>query len=112
MRYRTYIMTDSESVVLMEAHPAYAKEDDPDVVGWSICRVPKVDHADILICGTKISFDYAQQSKLLSKTNRKIRNYKSCTVESQADGQWMPMSVFHQKFWWSLYFLSLHGAGK
>lgn len=46
-------MTDSESVVLMEAHPAYAKEDDPDVVGWSICRVPKVDHADILICGTK-----------------------------------------------------------
>lgn len=34
VRYRTYIMTDSESVVLMEAHPAYAKEDDPDVVGW------------------------------------------------------------------------------
>lgn len=53
VRYRTYIMTDSESVVLMEAHPAYAKEDDPDVVGWPICRVPKVDHADILICGTK-----------------------------------------------------------
>lgn len=49
VRYRVYTLKNGNNEILMEAHPGYAKEDDPDVVGWPIFRVPKVDHADILI---------------------------------------------------------------
>lgn len=49
VRYRVYTLTNGNNEVLMEAHPGYAEDDDPDIVGWPIFRAPKVDHADILI---------------------------------------------------------------
>lgn len=52
VRFRIYELKDENGNVLMEAHPGYASDDDPDVVGWSICRAQKVDHADVQIKGT------------------------------------------------------------
>lgn len=51
VRFRIYTLKDNDNKVWMEGRPGYAKEDDPDVVGWSLCRAPKVDHADILLHG-------------------------------------------------------------
>lgn len=51
VRYRTYKLKNDSGELLMDARPGYAKDDDPDVVGWPICRAPKVDHADIFIDG-------------------------------------------------------------
>ncbi|WP_367926232.1 hypothetical protein [uncultured Ruthenibacterium sp.] len=51
VRYRVYTLTNGNDQVLMVAHPGYAKEDDPDMVAWPMCRTPKVDHADIMIDG-------------------------------------------------------------
>ena len=33
----------------MVASPDYAEGDDPAVVGWSLCRMPRVDHAKVVI---------------------------------------------------------------
>lgn len=52
VRCRIYTLRNDRGKVLMEAHPGYAKDDDPDAVGWPICWAPKVDHADLLIDGT------------------------------------------------------------
>ncbi len=52
VRYRIYTLRNDTGVVLMEAHPGYAKDDDSDAVGWPICRAPRVDHADLRIDGT------------------------------------------------------------
>lgn len=51
IRFQTYVLKNSDDEVLMNACPGYAKEDDPDVVDWPICRAPKVDHAVILFNG-------------------------------------------------------------
>ena len=49
VRNREYILTDSESRLLGSARPGYADEDDPNVAGWPICRMPRVDHANVSI---------------------------------------------------------------
>lgn len=49
VRYRMYTLKNCDSTILMEARPDYAKDDNPDEIGWPICRAPKVDHANILI---------------------------------------------------------------
>lgn len=51
VRNREYILTDSENRLLGSAHPGYADGDDPDVVGWPIYRMPRVDHANIVVNG-------------------------------------------------------------
>lgn len=53
VRYRVYTLKKDSGEVLMEAHPGYAREDDPDMVGWPICRAPKVDHAEVWIAGNR-----------------------------------------------------------
>lgn len=66
---RVYVLKNDRGEVLMEAHPGYAKDDDPDKVGWPICRAPKVDHAEvrtadnIYILVMHNSQNYALQSK-------------------------------------------------
>jgi len=45
VRNREYILTDSEGRLFVSARPGYADGDDPDVAGWPICRMPRVDHA-------------------------------------------------------------------
>lgn len=49
IRYRQYVMLDGSGKKRAIAKPDYAKEDDPSVAGWPICRMPKVDHAQLFI---------------------------------------------------------------
>lgn len=53
VRNREYILTDSENQLIGSARPGYEDGDDPDVVGWPICRMPRVDHAEISVKGEK-----------------------------------------------------------
>lgn len=50
VRFRQYIMLDANGSKYAIAKPDYAKDDDPTVVGWPICRMPRVDHAQFLMC--------------------------------------------------------------
>ncbi len=47
VRQKRYFLYDKENSVLLIGQPAYAECDNPDVVGWPICRLPKADHAQI-----------------------------------------------------------------
>lgn len=47
VRFRQYVLTDIEGTECAVAKPDYAKDDDPEAVGWPVCRMPKVDHAQI-----------------------------------------------------------------
>ncbi|MCC8169779.1 MAG: hypothetical protein LIO59_05375 [Oscillospiraceae bacterium] len=69
VRRRVYILKNSDGETLMEAHPDYAEDDNPDVVGWSIYRAQKVDHADISIGGTSylLVMHNSQNYSLLDK---------------------------------------------
>lgn len=47
VRNRTYLLTDASGQVLGTGHPDYAPEEDPQIAGWPICRLPRVDRAAI-----------------------------------------------------------------
>ena len=49
VRNREYILTDGESRLIGSARPGYADGDNPDVAGWPICRMPRVDHAHVSV---------------------------------------------------------------
>ncbi len=49
VRNREYILTDSKSCLIGSARPGYADGDNPDVAGWPICRMPRVDYAYVSI---------------------------------------------------------------
>lgn len=51
VRNREYILTNTKNQLIGSAHPGYAEGDDPNVVGWPICRMPRVDHADLVMNG-------------------------------------------------------------
>lgn len=51
VRYRRYILSDVNGNECAAASPDYAEGDDPAVVGWPACRMPRVDHAEIVIDG-------------------------------------------------------------
>ena len=53
VRNREYILTDSKNRLLGFARPGYAEGNDPDVVGWPICRMPRVDHAHVSVGETE-----------------------------------------------------------
>ena len=44
VRNREYILTNNGNQLVCSARPGYADGDDPNVVGWPICRMPSVDH--------------------------------------------------------------------
>lgn len=46
---RQYILFDSYGNKCAVASPCYAEEDDPAVVGWPLCRMPRVNHAKVVI---------------------------------------------------------------
>lgn len=74
VRYRIYTLKNECNEVLMEAHPGYAKDDDPAVLGWPICRAPKVDHADVLIANS------AYLLVMHNSQNYSLRNKDGSTV--------------------------------
>ena len=49
VRFREYVMLDTEGNVIVSGRPDYAKGENPDEAGWPAVRVPRVDHAEIYI---------------------------------------------------------------
>lgn len=49
VRFRQYVMTGEGDTSCAMAKPDYAEGDDPVVIGWPCCRVPRVDHAQVQI---------------------------------------------------------------
>lgn len=48
VRFREYIFADHCNIKMI-GKPGYTAEEDPAVVGWPVCRLPRVDHAHIRI---------------------------------------------------------------
>ena len=48
VRFREYIFADQKDT-RMTGRPGYADGEDPLVTGWPVCRLPRVDHARIMI---------------------------------------------------------------
>lgn len=48
---REYILTGNGKQIICSARPGYADGDDPNIVGCPICRMPRVDHASIVMNG-------------------------------------------------------------
>ncbi len=51
IRYTEYILQDGEGNKCAIAKPSYAAGEDPAEVGWPINRMPKVDHAQVMMDG-------------------------------------------------------------
>lgn len=49
VRCRQYVMFDGNKIKCAIARPDYAEGHDPAVAGWPICRMPRVDHAQLFI---------------------------------------------------------------
>lgn len=53
VRNHEYLMTNKDGKIVGTAYPGYAKGEDPDETGWPICRMPRVDHANVTVLGRK-----------------------------------------------------------
>ena len=70
VRKHEYLMTKKDGKIVGTAHPDYAKGDEPDVTGWPICRMPRVDHASVTVLGRKyMLIMHNNQNYSLSDTN-------------------------------------------
>lgn len=49
VRLRRYVLTDGAGEELAVARPDYARGEAPEVAGWPLCRVPRVDRARVQI---------------------------------------------------------------
>lgn len=49
VRFREYVMIGEENDPFAIGKPDYAEGDDPMVIGWPCCRMPKVDHAQMQV---------------------------------------------------------------
>lgn len=49
VRFRQYVLFDGNENKCAIACPDYAEGDDPAVFGWPLCRMPRVDHAKVMI---------------------------------------------------------------
>jgi len=53
VRFRRYLLTDSQGREVACAAPDYAADEDPSVFGWPVYRMPRVDHARLSLNGTE-----------------------------------------------------------
>lgn len=51
VRYRQYVLFNDAGNRCAAASPDYAEGDDPAIAGWPLCRMPRVDHAKVVIGG-------------------------------------------------------------
>lgn len=74
VRNREYILTDSEGRLLGYARPGYADGDDPEVVSWPICRMPRVDHAHVSVGGIEyvLTMHNSQNYSLTDTNNSEV----------------------------------------
>lgn len=49
VQFREYVMIGEENDPFAIGKPDYAEGDGPMVIGWSCCRMPRVDHAQIQV---------------------------------------------------------------
>ncbi len=97
VRLRIFTLNNNNGEVLMEAHPCYAKDDDPDIVGWPICRTPKIDHADLSIGDIGYPLVMHNNQNYSLKIRLALLYCKSCTRESLADGRLILLKSFQHK---------------
>ena len=70
-----YLLIDCENTIVCTAHPQYAEDEDPTVMGWPICRLPRVNHASIKINEEKYVLTMQNnQNYVLTDINNLIRN--------------------------------------
>lgn len=69
VRCRQYILFDGNGNKYAVANPDYAAGDDPTVVGWPLCRMPRVDHA-------KVVFDKNEYLLIMRNTKNYILSDK------------------------------------
>ena len=74
VRNREYILTDNGKQLICSARPGYADGDDPHVVGWPICRMPRVDHANIVVNGEEylLTMHNSQNYSLTNNRNSEV----------------------------------------
>lgn len=48
IRQSRYVMLDETGAECASARPDYAEGDDPEIVGWQVYRIPRIDHAGFL----------------------------------------------------------------
>ena len=74
VRNREYILTDNGNQLICSARPGYADDDDPNVVGWPICRMPRVDHANIVVNGEEylLTMHNSQNYSLTNNGNSEV----------------------------------------
>lgn len=51
VRNKEYVLTDPQGEVLALARPDYAPGDAPEEAGWPLCRLPRVDRAQVAVAG-------------------------------------------------------------
>ena len=93
VRNREYILTGSKSQLIGSARPGYADGDDSDVVGWPICRMPRVDHAHVSIGVTEyvLTMHNSQNYSLVDTNDSEVLRIMhkgivgGCIVESNCD---------------------------
>ncbi len=73
VRFREYIMTAGQEKPLATAKPNYTEGDDPMAVGWPVCRLPRVDNAQVQINGRTYCLTMQNgQNYLLTESSQKI----------------------------------------
>jgi len=74
VRNREYILTDNGNQLICSARPGYADGDDPNVVGWPICRMPRVDHANIVVNSEEyfLTMHNSQNYSLINAHNSEV----------------------------------------
>ena len=74
VRNREYILSDNGNQPIGSARPGYADGDDPNVVGWPVCRMPRVDHANIVVNGEEylLTMHNSQNYSLINTHNSEI----------------------------------------
>lgn len=55
VRCKEYVLTGSDGAVVARAKPRYHPDSDPDVHGWPLCRLPRVDRAQLTLGGRTYS---------------------------------------------------------
>lgn len=73
VRFRTYTMTVGQNEPFAAAKPNYAEGDDPMTIGWPVCRLPKVNNAEVQINGRTYCLTMQNsQSYLLMESPQKV----------------------------------------
>ena len=74
VRNREYILTNNGNQLVCSARPGYADGDDPNVVGWPICRMHSVDLANIVVNGEEflLTMHNSQNYSLLNAHNSEV----------------------------------------